>query len=182
MVGKKRQDDAVDLVSSCLASTTPAPSKVVYKQPRKASDIIIQQCLSDCHHSHPASSPSHHIFSAPKSSWNANPWSRIGVCPVSLSLALADRVSGAYYAAQLGISLKAQDPNSRNLLLNLLDALERLKKEIGPNDTIDNEPASAAYVENFALKVFKTADDEDRAGNATRYLLVLRCAIQLRLI
>ncbi|KAI9570263.1 Vta1 like-domain-containing protein [Boletus coccyginus] len=74
----------------------------------------------------------------------------------------------AYYAAQLGISLKAQDANSRNLLLNLLDALERLKKELGPNDTIDIEPASAAYVENFALKVFRMADDEDRAGNTSR--------------
>ncbi|KAF8560045.1 DUF605-domain-containing protein [Imleria badia] len=74
----------------------------------------------------------------------------------------------AYYAAQLGISLKAQDANSRKLLVNLLDALERLKKEIGPNDTIDIEPASAAYVENFALKIFKMADDEDRAGNASK--------------
>jgi vacuolar protein sorting-associated protein VTA1 len=75
---------------------------------------------------------------------------------------------GAYYAAQVGISLKAQDTNSRYLLLNLLDALERLKKEIGPNDAVDIEPASAAYVENFALKIFKTADDEDRAGKATK--------------
>ncbi|KAG9314062.1 Vta1 like-domain-containing protein [Chiua virens] len=74
----------------------------------------------------------------------------------------------AYYAAQLGVSLKAQDANSRNLLLNLIDALERLKKEVGPNDTIDIEPASAAYVENFALRVFKMADDEDRAGKASK--------------
>ena len=86
---------------------------------------------------------------------------------------MPDRCSGAYYAAQLGITLKAQDANSRNLLLNLLDALERLKKEIGPNDTIDIESVSAAYVENFALKVFRMADDEDRAGNASRYFLVL---------
>lgn len=84
----------------------------------------------------------------------------------------------AYYATQVGISLKAQDSNSRNLLLNLLDALERLKREIGPNDAIDIEPASAAYVENFALKVFKMADDEDRAGNASKYILVLRRASQ----
>lgn len=98
--------------------------------------------------------------------------------PASLSPALPDRRSGAYYAAQLGISLKAQDVNSRNLLLNLLDALERLKKELGPNDTIDIEPASAAYVENFALKVFRMADDEDRAGNTSRYLFVLRHVTQ----
>lgn len=74
----------------------------------------------------------------------------------------------AYYAAQLGINLKAKDAASRTLLLNLLNALERLKVQIGPNDTIDSEPASAAFVENFALKIFRIADDEDREGHATR--------------
>lgn len=74
----------------------------------------------------------------------------------------------AYYAAQLGINLKAKDAASRTLLLNLLNALERLKAEIGPSDTIDSEPASAAFVENFALKIFRIADDEDREGHATR--------------
>lgn len=46
--------------------------------------------------------------------------------------------------------------------------METLKNEIGPNDAIDNDAASAAYVENFALKVFGMADNEDRSGNATR--------------
>ncbi|KAG1864745.1 Vta1 like-domain-containing protein [Suillus subalutaceus] len=74
----------------------------------------------------------------------------------------------AYYAAQLGINLKVKDAASRTLLLNLLNALERLKAQIGPIDTIDSEPASAAFVENFALKIFRIADDEDREGHATR--------------
>ena len=43
-----------------------------------------------------------------------------------------------------------------------------MKKEIGPNDAIDVEAAGAAYVENFALKVFAMADNEDRKGEATR--------------
>lgn len=74
----------------------------------------------------------------------------------------------AYYAAQVGISLKAKDAASRTLLFGLLTALERLKNEIGPNDAIDIEAASAAYVENFALKVFQSVDDEDRAGRANK--------------
>ncbi|KAJ3919648.1 DUF605-domain-containing protein [Lentinula edodes] len=74
----------------------------------------------------------------------------------------------AYYAAQVGISLKAKDNASRTLLLELLDVLEKLKREIGPNDAIDTESVSAAYVENFALRVFSVADDEDRSGNSTR--------------
>jgi vacuolar protein sorting-associated protein VTA1 len=74
----------------------------------------------------------------------------------------------AYYAAQLGISLKAKDHSSRDVLFNLLSVLERIKKEIGSNDAIDMEAASSAYVENFALKVFTAADNEDRAGNGSR--------------
>lgn len=43
-----------------------------------------------------------------------------------------------------------------------------MKKEIGPHDAIDVEAASAAYVENFGLKIFAAADNEDRRGAATR--------------
>ncbi|KAF8078901.1 DUF605-domain-containing protein [Lyophyllum atratum] len=74
----------------------------------------------------------------------------------------------AYHAAQLGISLKAKDSPSRDVLFALLGVLERFKKEIGPNDALDIESVSAAYVENFALKVFAMADDEDRTASATR--------------
>jgi vacuolar protein sorting-associated protein VTA1 len=75
---------------------------------------------------------------------------------------------GAYYAAQIGISLKTRDAASRDLLFALLGALEQIKNEIGPNDVIYNESASSAYVENFALKVFASADNEDRNVHASR--------------
>lgn len=71
----------------------------------------------------------------------------------------------AYYAAQVGIAIKAKDTPSRDVLFALLGTLERLKKDIGPNDAVDMEPASSAYVENFALKVFAMADNEDRSGD-----------------
>ncbi|KAF8922024.1 hypothetical protein CPB85DRAFT_16968 [Mucidula mucida] len=45
-----------------------------------------------------------------------------------------------------------------------------MKEAIGPNDAIDMEAASAAYVENFAIKVFSMADNEDRKGAATRHV------------
>jgi len=82
------------------------------------------------------------------------------------------RFSGAYYAAQLGIGIKSRDTASRDFLFALLETLETMKKAIGPNDAIDVEAASAAYVENFALKVFFNADQEDRSGRATRYVLL----------
>jgi len=74
----------------------------------------------------------------------------------------------SYHAAQLGISAKINDAAARNFLSSLIAVLETLKKEIGPHDAIDNDVVAAAYVENFALKVFGMADREDRSGNATR--------------
>ncbi|KAK0465583.1 Vta1 like-domain-containing protein [Desarmillaria tabescens] len=74
----------------------------------------------------------------------------------------------AYYAAQVGIGLKAKTVPCRNFLFELLGLLESMKQEIGPNDAIDMEAASAAYVENFALRVFNLADNEDRKGQSTR--------------
>ncbi|KAJ7446490.1 Vta1 like-domain-containing protein [Mycena galericulata] len=73
-----------------------------------------------------------------------------------------------YYAAQVGIALKAKDPASRNFLFELLGTLEKMKEEIGPTDAIDIESASAAFVENFALRVFSMADNEDRSGAGNR--------------
>ncbi|KAK0471705.1 Vta1 like-domain-containing protein [Armillaria novae-zelandiae] len=74
----------------------------------------------------------------------------------------------AYYATQVGIGLKAKAIPCRNFLFELLGLLESMKQEIGPTDTIDIEAASTAYVENFALRVFNLADNEDIKGRSTR--------------
>lgn len=73
-----------------------------------------------------------------------------------------------YYAAQLGISGNAKETEAKMYLLTLMDTLEDLKSKLGDNDAVINDTASAAYVENFALKVFVGADNEDRSGKATR--------------
>ncbi|KAI0308133.1 Vta1 like-domain-containing protein, partial [Multifurca ochricompacta] len=75
---------------------------------------------------------------------------------------------GTYYAAQVGISLKAVSTPNRNFLAALLTTLENLRSVVGSSDAITVESASSAYVENFALLVFASADDEDRRGIATR--------------
>lgn len=46
-----------------------------------------------------------------------------------------------------------------------------MKDELGSNDAVDVEAVGAAYVENFALKVFANADGEDRKGLASRYAM-----------
>jgi vacuolar protein sorting-associated protein VTA1 len=43
-----------------------------------------------------------------------------------------------------------------------------MKEDIGQNDAVQIEAASSAYVENFALKVFAVADNEDRDEGANR--------------
>jgi vacuolar protein sorting-associated protein VTA1 len=40
-----------------------------------------------------------------------------------------------------------------------------MKDILGNNEAVTSEAAGAAYVENFALKVFMSADNDDRAGN-----------------
>jgi len=80
----------------------------------------------------------------------------------------ASTFSALYHAAQVGIAARVKDPTARGYLSPLLNVLEKMKKEIGPNDAIDNDVVAAAYVENFALRVFGTTDSEDRAGKATR--------------
>lgn len=79
-------------------------------------------------------------------------------------------MAGTYYAAQVGISLKAKTNSARNFLGDLLGILESMKQGLGANDAIESEEASAAYVENFALKVFGAADNEERNENITRYV------------
>ncbi|KAH8120258.1 DUF605-domain-containing protein [Phellopilus nigrolimitatus] len=73
-----------------------------------------------------------------------------------------------YYAAQVGLDQKSHESGARDYLLTLITLLEDMKKDLGANDAVDNEAAGAAYVENFALKVFALADNEDRRGEATR--------------
>lgn len=68
--------------------------------------------------------------------------------------------------------MKVKEPSARNVLFDLLGRLERMKREIGPNDAIDEESVSSAFVENFALKVFSSADNEDRRGEATRFATI----------
>ncbi|GJN89756.1 hypothetical protein Rhopal_002745-T1 [Rhodotorula paludigena] len=73
-----------------------------------------------------------------------------------------------YYALQQAMSVRAQDPESQAFLLSLMDKLEETKAAHSSNEAITDDIAAAAYVENFGLKIFSQADNEDRKGKATR--------------
>jgi vacuolar protein sorting-associated protein VTA1 len=75
-----------------------------------------------------------------------------------------------YYAAQLAIGQQKRSKEATVWLGRLLDELEQLKRNPPPNaqEAISSETVGSAHVENFALKVFLSADNEDRAGKATK--------------
>uniref|UniRef100_G3PJY8 Vacuolar protein sorting-associated protein VTA1 homolog n=1 Tax=Gasterosteus aculeatus TaxID=69293 RepID=G3PJY8_GASAC len=68
------------------------------------------------------------------------------------------------YAMQTGMKLDSKTPECRKFLVKLMDQLETMKKELGENDSISQEVVGNAHVENYALKMFLYADNEDRQG------------------
>ncbi|BGP39094.1 hypothetical protein JCM10450v2_003046 [Rhodotorula kratochvilovae] len=73
-----------------------------------------------------------------------------------------------FYALQQAMSLGSKDPESQGFLLGLMDKLEEAKAANLQNEAFTDDVAASAYVENFGLKLFSQADNEDRKGKATR--------------
>ncbi|KAG8967362.1 hypothetical protein FRC03_010107 [Tulasnella sp. 419] len=73
----------------------------------------------------------------------------------------------SYYAVQQGVHLKPRDKNSRNYLVKLMAPLEAVREDRGSNVVLDND-AACVYIEDFALRVFDAADNEDRRDAASR--------------
>ncbi|XP_061667929.1 vacuolar protein sorting-associated protein VTA1 homolog [Syngnathoides biaculeatus] len=68
------------------------------------------------------------------------------------------------YAMQTGMKLDSKTPECRKFLVMLMDQLESMKMELKDNDSITQEVVGNAHIENYALKMFLYADNEDRAG------------------
>nr|XP_012329867.1 vacuolar protein sorting-associated protein VTA1 homolog isoform X2 [Aotus nancymaae] len=65
---------------------------------------------------------------------------------------------------QTGMKIDSKTPECRKFLSKLMDQLEALKKQLGDNEAITQEIVGCAHLENYALKMFLYADNEDRAG------------------
>ncbi|KAF9565474.1 hypothetical protein EC968_004150 [Mortierella alpina] len=72
-----------------------------------------------------------------------------------------------HYALKLALP-KVREANNRAFIEELFSVLEKQKKDIGDNEAISDDLVGYAHIENFALKIFKRADDEDRAGQASQ--------------
>lgn len=69
------------------------------------------------------------------------------------------------YALQVGLKINSQGLEERKFLIQVMDWLETTKKAHTENESITNEVAAQAYLENYALKLFLYADKQDRASN-----------------
>uniref|UniRef100_A0A182J8G9 Vta1/callose synthase N-terminal domain-containing protein n=1 Tax=Anopheles atroparvus TaxID=41427 RepID=A0A182J8G9_ANOAO len=69
------------------------------------------------------------------------------------------------YGLQLGLKISNQGMEERKLLLAVMDWLEKTKQQMADNESITNDVAAQAYLENYALKLFLYADKQDRASN-----------------
>ncbi|XP_024146927.1 vacuolar protein sorting-associated protein VTA1 homolog [Oryzias melastigma] len=67
------------------------------------------------------------------------------------------------YAMQTGMKLDSKTPECRKFLVKLMDQLETMKKEFSDNESITQEVVGNAHIENYALKLFLYADNEDRS-------------------
>lgn len=105
--------------------------------------------------------------------------------------------TGTFYALQQAMSLGSKAPESQTFLLGLMDQLEEVRRDshsvaLGRwgvltslsacppcvavqskaanqhNEAFTDDVAASAYIENFGLKLFSQADNEDRKGKATR--------------
>jgi len=73
------------------------------------------------------------------------------------------------YAVNCAInSGKSRSPEATQFLGNLLSTLEQEKSSLEGNEAISNELVGKAYLETFALKIFLSGDNVDRAGKANR--------------
>ncbi|XP_076128761.1 vacuolar protein sorting-associated protein VTA1 homolog isoform X1 [Alosa pseudoharengus] len=68
------------------------------------------------------------------------------------------------YSMQTGMKLDSKSPECRKFLVKLMDQLEMMKKELSDNESITQEIVGHAHIENYALKMFLYADNEDRSG------------------
>eukprot|EP00842_Homolaphlyctis_polyrhiza_P006504 jgi/Hompol1/6855/HPOL_000365-RA len=73
-----------------------------------------------------------------------------------------------FYAAKLAIEKGVTSKESQTFLLSLMDTLEQDKVQLSGNEAISNDVVGYAHVENFALRIFLNADNEDRAGHASK--------------
>lgn len=81
----------------------------------------------------------------------------------------------AYYcrlfAVQHGMSINKTLPECKKFLFNLMDNLEATKNQNKNDESIQNQLVGQTVVEQYALKIFDKADEDDREAKFTKNLV-----------
>ncbi|RKP40325.1 Vta1 like-domain-containing protein [Dimargaris cristalligena] len=73
-----------------------------------------------------------------------------------------------FYAVKLALAKGIQADDCQVFLLQLVEDLEARKEALSQEPAIQNDEAGKAYLELFATRIFTGADNEDRAGKASK--------------
>uniref|UniRef100_A0A915J756 Rho-GAP domain-containing protein n=1 Tax=Romanomermis culicivorax TaxID=13658 RepID=A0A915J756_ROMCU len=71
----------------------------------------------------------------------------------------------AYYGLQCAMKIDKKSPDCVKFLTNTLGELETMKKQHKDDEMLTSEIVAQAHIEEYALKLFSYADNEDRGGN-----------------
>jgi len=71
---------------------------------------------------------------------------------------------------QQGLKIDKTSPEAKKLLFFLMDWLEAEKSKQRENEAIIHEIPAQAHLENYALKLFLWADQQDRAAVFNRWV------------
>ncbi|GAO49031.1 DUF605-domain-containing protein [Saitoella complicata NRRL Y-17804] len=90
----------------------------------------------------------------------------------STELRTADPVVSYYcleYAVQLSIPIvrATTDPEVRSYVFSLMDDVESFRAQLADNPTMSSKPTSRTHLLTFALRIFATADNEERVARAS---------------
>lgn len=75
------------------------------------------------------------------------------------------------YALQQGMSINKSAPDNKKCLTQLMDILETAKSQNKNDESIQSQIVGQAKVEEFALKLFDKADEDDRNSNFHKNLV-----------
>jgi len=68
-------------------------------------------------------------------------------------------------ALQAAMKLDKKSKEAVAVLVPIMDWLEKEKKALADNEAVSSEVVASAHIENYAMKLFSWADQQDRASN-----------------
>ncbi|KAJ1970216.1 hypothetical protein IWQ62_000043 [Dispira parvispora] len=73
-----------------------------------------------------------------------------------------------FYAVKLALGKGSPSADAQGFLLQLVEDLEMKKEALGQEAAITDDATGQAYLTTFAMQIFTSADNDDRAGRASK--------------